>query len=146
MPGPAPNPNAIRRNARVGPVRLPAEGRKGPTPRWPLPEPPSASERKVWKDLWTTPQAVMWEAQNSTRTVARYCRMLTEAEAPGARPSLLGQVTAVEDRLGLTPKAMRTLMWEIVSEDTTATSAAPAGVTNISDIKKRLRPVDRAVG
>lgn len=40
MPGPPPNPNAQRRNARVGLVRLPAGGRTGRTPKWPLPPNP----------------------------------------------------------------------------------------------------------
>ncbi len=35
--GPVPNPNAARRNARSAGVVLPAEGRTGPTPPWPLP-------------------------------------------------------------------------------------------------------------
>lgn len=38
--GPAGNPNAVRRNSRVGMVRLPAAGRKGRAPKWPLPENP----------------------------------------------------------------------------------------------------------
>lgn len=45
MPGPPPNPNAIRRNARVGPVVLPAGGRAGSTPNWPLPDDPRLTAR-----------------------------------------------------------------------------------------------------
>lgn len=45
MPGPSSNPNAIRRNARVGPVVLPAEGYKGRMPTWPLPENPRLAAR-----------------------------------------------------------------------------------------------------
>lgn len=40
MPGPPANPNAVRRNPRVGLVRLPAGGRTGRTPKWPLPPNP----------------------------------------------------------------------------------------------------------
>lgn len=40
MPGPPSNPNAVRRNTRVGLVRLPAGGRTGRTPKWPLPDNP----------------------------------------------------------------------------------------------------------
>ncbi len=38
MPGPAPKPpeQRARRNATVAMTRLPAEGRSGPTPEWPL--------------------------------------------------------------------------------------------------------------
>lgn len=45
MPGPSGNPNAIRRNARVGPVVLPAGGFKGRMPKWPLPENPRITAR-----------------------------------------------------------------------------------------------------
>lgn len=45
MPGPPPNPNAVRRNQRVGVVVLPAEGYKGRTPKWPLPENPRLTAR-----------------------------------------------------------------------------------------------------
>ena len=41
--GPPPSPNAKRRNARVGMTRLPASGRKGPAPKWPLPADPRRS-------------------------------------------------------------------------------------------------------
>jgi hypothetical protein len=40
VPGPPPNPNAIRRNARVGLVVLPSEGYTGRIPKWPLPDNP----------------------------------------------------------------------------------------------------------
>lgn len=45
MPGPPPNPNAARRNSRVGLVRLPAGGRTGRTPKWPLPDNPRLTAR-----------------------------------------------------------------------------------------------------
>lgn len=38
--GPPPNPNAIRRNPRVGVITLPAEGYTGRVPKWPLPANP----------------------------------------------------------------------------------------------------------
>lgn len=40
MPGPPPNPNAVRRNIRPGMTRLPSGGRTGRTPKWPLPDNP----------------------------------------------------------------------------------------------------------
>lgn len=40
MPGPPPNPNRRRRNATVAMTKLPAEGRTGPAPDWPLPADP----------------------------------------------------------------------------------------------------------
>jgi hypothetical protein len=100
-----------------GPVRLPAEGRQGEPPPWPLAGRGTAAERRVWVDLWHTPQAAVWERLGWTRTVARYCRLMVMAEKRDASPALQAQVTALEDRLGLTPKAMRLLLWEIVSDD-----------------------------
>lgn len=116
MPGPAPKSEPVRRNSRVGPLRLPAEGRKGKAPAWPLDDTQADAEKRAWTQLWATPQAVAWERLGWTRSVARYCRMLVQAEE-SMRPSLLAQVTAMEDRLGLTPKAMRMLLWEVVVDE-----------------------------
>lgn len=100
-------------------VQLPASGRDGATPRWPLPN-PTSDERKVWKELWASPQAVAWETLGWTRAVARYVRCLVEAEKPGAMVTLLGEVRQMEDRLGLTPMSMLRLRWEIVDDEPAA--------------------------
>lgn len=111
----APKDNPQRRNARVGPRQLPAEGRKGRAPAWPLDEAHDA-EKKVWNQLWRTPQAVAWERQGWTRTVARYARVLTAAEA--LDKDAMAEARQLEDRLGLTPKAMKLMLWEIVEDET----------------------------
>jgi hypothetical protein len=134
MPGPPPKSNPVRRNARSGPLQLPAEGRKGPTPEWPLADDPDGDEAQAWDELWATPQAVAWERMGWTRTVARYCRAMVEAEKRGASAQLLGQVTTLEDRLGLTPKAMRMLLWEVVSDE-----VAEQRKTN--SVRKRIKAV-----
>ena len=111
-----PKPDAVRRNARVGPLVLPAGGRKGTPPAWPL-SAQTAAERDAWKQLWATPHAVAWERLEWIRTVARYCRVMVAAETRGASASLLAQTAVLEDRLGLTPKAMRMLLWEIAADE-----------------------------
>lgn len=116
MPQP-PSPNPVRRNARVGVVTLPAEGRKGPTPAWPLPGGMDGFEEQVWRELWATPQAVAWERFGWTRVVARYCRVLVEAEQRSAKASSRNQASLLEDKLGMTPKAMRLLLWQIASDE-----------------------------
>ena len=113
MPQP-PKQNPVRRNSRVGPLRLPAEGRKGATPKWPLPK-QLPGEKSLWADLWSTPQAVAWERLGWTRVVARYCRVVIAAES-GDKDSL-SEARQLEDRLGLTPKAMRLLLWEIAADE-----------------------------
>lgn len=112
-----PKESPARRNPRVGPLILPPEGRKGRPPAWPLPGSVTADERKAWAELWKTPHAVAWERLGWTRTVARYCRAMVRAESPSASAAILGQVAALEDRLGLTPKAMRLLLWSIASDE-----------------------------
>lgn len=98
-------------------VALPPEGREGDTPDWPLPK-PTAPERKVWAELWATPQAVAWERLGWTRAVARYVRVLVTAEKPEASAAVLSEVRQMEDRLGLTPMAMLRLRWAVaVDED-----------------------------
>jgi hypothetical protein len=116
MPQP-PKMDPARRNVRVGPVMLPAGGRKGDPPPWPLPGEPDADESLAWRDLWATPQAVAWERFGWTRTVARYCRVMVAAERRGAASALLGQASLLEDRLGITPKAMRLLLWTIAADE-----------------------------
>ncbi len=118
MPQP-PKFDPARRNSRIGPVKLPAEGRKGDPPKWPLPGRIIAAESRAWAELWATPQAVAWEKLGWTRTVARYCRVMVAAEKKDATAALLAQAVSLEDRLGLTPKAMRLLLWEIVADEVT---------------------------
>lgn len=112
-----PKDNPARRNARVGPLILPAEGRKGKTPAWPLTTSATPAEERAWAELWKTPHAVAWERLGWIRTVARYCRAMVRAEAPSASAAIMGQVVALEDRLGLSPKAMRLLLWTIASDE-----------------------------
>jgi hypothetical protein len=107
----------VRRNARVGPVKLPAGGRKGEPPAWPLPGGMDGFEEQAWRELWATPQAAAWEAHGWSRVVARYCRVLVEAEQRGAKATARNQATLLEDRLGLTPKAMRLLLWTIAEDE-----------------------------
>lgn len=199
MPGPAPNPNARRRNATVPMTKLPAEGRRGRTPAWPLvddvrlaaevdtlaeqlkevvaqlgdedlkPGPRgklqrrhdsllqrlkvaqrrqahvSALERKMWRDLWRLPQAVMWERRKDFRNVAMYVRHAVRGELGWLEDAKEARQWA--DRLGLTDAAMLRLRWEVVTDEVGAarqerasTRKAPA-----KSPRSRLRIADRAV-
>jgi hypothetical protein len=123
MPGPPPKIDPVRRNARAGLLRLPSEGRAGAPPAWPLSDQPTDDERVIWADLWATPQAVAWERLGWTRVVARYCRVVLAAEILDR--DAMAEARQLEDRLGLTPKAMRLLLWEIVSDEVAAKRRAP---------------------
>lgn len=130
MAGMGPPPKHPSQRRRTNPAleltKLPAEGRGEPAPDWPLPRQVSA-ERVVWMELWRTPQSVAWERLGWTRSVARYCRGLVEAEKRNASAALLSEVRQMEDRLGLTPMAMLRLRWEIVPGEPDITSADPSG-------------------
>lgn len=111
-------------------VKLPAGGRPGKPPRWPLPAPLRGEpdlwavelrklERRIWRELWALPQAVAWERFDFTREVAQYARWKARAE-------LLLEVEATRearlltDRLGLTPLAMLRLRWEVSTDELAA--------------------------
>ena len=132
-----PKANPVRRNARVGPLMLPASGRPGLAPRWPLPGKTDPFELAAWTQLWATPQAVAWENLGWTRTVARYCRVMVAAERPDATAALLSQATMMEDRLGLTPRAMRMLLWQIAPDEVTEKRDDRS-----HDVRARLRAVE----
>ncbi len=139
MPGPPPKhpSQRRRRNAVPGVTHLPAEGRSGSEPPWPLSE-QTPAEAPLWAQLWATPHAVAWERMGWTRTVARYCRLLLSAEEPDAAVTLLGEVRQLEDRLGLSPMSMRRLLWEVVEDE----------VAELRDVERtsarvRLKAVER---
>jgi hypothetical protein len=116
MPGPAPNPNARRRNARPNYTQLPATGYSGTVPDWPL-SAATVAERSAWVGLWRTPQAAAWAQMELVRPVARYVRALVQAEKRGATAFMLSEVRQLEDRLGLTPMSMLRLRWEVVADE-----------------------------
>lgn len=125
-----------RRNARVGPVILPGGGRKGRVPPWPLGSQATREQRQLWGRLWRAPQAVAWERLGWTRVVARYVLVVIEAER-GLDPKVLAQAVTLEDRLGLTPKAMRLLLWE-VDQPPVGQPEPPVGVASLEDRRQRL--------
>lgn len=117
-----------------GVLVLPAEGRKGEPPDWPLPDPLKLAEWKLWRDLWKTPQAVEWERQGWTRVVARYVRCALAAE--NLERDAMAEARQLEDRLGLSPKAMRLLLWTISTDEVAEKrQEASAGA------RKRIRAV-----
>jgi len=132
-----PNPNAVRRNARPGVEMLPAKGREGAPPAWPL-ELVTAAEIDLWRELWATPQAVAWERHGWTRVVARYVRCVLAAEE--LNKDALSEARQLEDRLGLTPKAMRMLMWQVASDEV-AEKRAEKGTEPAESARGRIKAV-----
>lgn len=140
---PTPKPNPVRRNARIGPLLLPASGRKEPAPDWPLPCKLSTHERRIWDELWGTPQAVAWENMGWIRIIARYCLLVAKAELHEAPVPLMAEVRQIEDRLGLTPKSMRMLLWEIAPDEVAIKRGEVEEREEASkQVRKRLKAVD----
>jgi len=120
-PAPKHPTQRVRRNKDLPMNALPAAGRPGPAPKWPISRATTA-ESKAWRAVWSMPQAVVWETQHLERVVARYVRVLLEAEEPGASASLLGQVVKLEERLLLTPYHLKQARFEIaVPEEASVT-------------------------
>lgn len=182
IPGPPPKDDdkRARRNATHAMTGLPAGGRVGAPPRWPLPtdaalsarlkvaralardkkalaEAPDITAREraardrshasaaekvallevqvrdqrrretgLWKELWATPMAVMWDRLRWTREVALYVRFQAKAElgdTDAAKEARLRSAT-----LGLTPESMQKLRWRVDAKPADgADVAAPAG-------------------
>lgn len=139
MPGPPPkDPNAKRRRtAAPGFTMLPAEGRPGDPPPWPLREPATVAEMNVWVEAWRRPQAVEWERIGAERFVARWVQWVIRAEEPGANAKVLAEVRQLEDRLGLTPMAMLRLRWQVADPLEPADDDEPAKPAG-----RRVRAVD----
>jgi len=105
--GPAPDPNAFRREHDGSEwVALPAAGRSGAAPEWPLLG-HSDREAEIWVELWAKPQAVMWEHNDQRYEVALYVRNLTIVELPGSPVNLATLLRQQADSLGLTVPGLR---------------------------------------
>lgn len=173
MPGPAPKPPGTRARRNAGPaiVYLPADGRVGATPPWPLLDDVKMQveaqlaedkaellrdemndvedkrtlrrlereldkalqrsavlnaqidrmrevETDLWAELWSTPQAAMWERLAWTREVAQYVRWKVRGEMGDLDAAK--EARAWSDRLGLNPLAMLRLRFEIERTDEAA--------------------------
>lgn len=115
--GPPPDPNALRRERdAVDWVRLPASGREGPPPPWPLSR---ATKREVelWEREWRRPQAIVWEKRGQEMEVALYVRNVRQGEKPGAPIALGNLIQRMADSLGLTSAGLRANRWTIVGDE-----------------------------
>lgn len=108
-------PNALRRDRKSDTMtwaRLPAEGRLGDPPDWPLTR-ATGREKLLWAQEWTRPQAAMWEANHLEREVALYVRALRLAEAAKATTNLRTLVRQYMDGLGLSLRGLKEQRWII---------------------------------
>lgn len=120
MPAPRnaakPNSRAHRRPpgpaARAALIELPAAGCDLPTPPLPKARQWSAGERARWLELWSSPQALMWEdsAIGTVAVLLVYEAAILAGEASAWQAQ---EARYASEALGLTPKAMAALGWSI---------------------------------
>lgn len=141
--GPIPKPEgqSRRRGATAPTIQLPAEGRKGPAPEWPLESDPTAIQREVWTQVWQTPQAVIWDRLGWYRDVAKYVHYSTYGTLDADK-----EARQWSDRIGLNPLAMLRLRWTIAADEVSERRAADSTVIESkrsgAAARERLRLVD----
>lgn len=136
--GPAPKPNAVRRNAPSFEwVQLPAEGRQDPAPELPDWRDWTEATSEWWVDLWSTPQACAWDQSGRSLWVLAvlFDELMLGERAPAA---IAAEMRQHEDRHGLSPKAMLALRWKIVADEVAEQreSKTPAKRTRKPSAKK----------
>jgi hypothetical protein len=148
--GPAPDPNALRRDRsgdRDGWTTLPVDGRTDPPPAWPLID-QTAREGELWAGEWRRPQALMWEGNGQQVEVALYVRRLAEAERPDSPVTLGVLVRQMQESLGLSLPGMSRLRWRIEQPTDQPEPAAvagtgrPAGPAQHPSARDRLKVID----
>lgn len=141
--GPQADPKSARSDRRGFKLAaLPSEGYQDKAPTFPLPKmlrykweyedkrrfqvlDPDATdayrarELKVWREVWTTPQACAWSMESWRHsTIAEYCRLKTVVEGePDANASLVSQLHRYRDQLGLTPAGLKENGWAIATDE-----------------------------
>lgn len=151
--GPAPEPNALRRDRPSDTntwTTLPFEGRRGRIPAWPLSRPASRAERALWNRIWRTPQSVQWEKDRMFERVARYVCKQIESDEPGSPAAKATIARQMADDLGLTYAGMNRLRWRVSRDEVAELRAqharsAPASTPRQSS-RERLRRVDGGRG
>jgi hypothetical protein len=71
-------------------------------------------ETDLWRELWATPMAVMWERLRWTHEVALYVRFQSLAELGDQKAAQEARLRAAT--LGLTPESMQKLRWKVADE------------------------------
>lgn len=121
MPGPMANPskpNSRRHRgtgARSGIIELPAEGCELPIPTLPGGREWDKDERKLWRNLWKSPQANEWD-DSFLAAVAAYVVHASAVYEGSASAWQAQEMRHLGAQLGLTPAGMHQLGWVIRHE------------------------------
>lgn len=137
--GPAPDPMALRRDRpsdKDGWTTLPAEGRTGDAPAWPLLD-QSPREEVLWARFWRKPQAVIWERDSLIEIVALFVRQFAEGEVPKSSAENRKTIRLMLADLYLTPDSMLKARLRIATDEVEAkrTERAPVRKSARSRLK-----------
>lgn len=139
--GPAPDPNALRRDRKsdqAGWTTLDAAGRKGKVPEFPLSK-PTGREVELWGREWKRPQAVEWERNGQEIEVAMYVRAVVAAEQVDAPTNARTLVKQMQEALGLSLPGLLRLRWRIGEPNQKAGRASPRSSVSA---RERFRVID----
>lgn len=121
-------------------VVLPFDGREGDAPELPGDREFTKWTEKAWQSLWSRPQAVMWDQSGFTlhRWAVLHHQLLLDDEkvetAKSKAASISAEMRQIEDRHGLSPKAMLQLRWKIASAPEVDENGEPASVTHLQSV------------
>jgi hypothetical protein len=143
--GPAPDPNALRRDRKddAGWTILPAEGRKGSAPSWPLID-PTPRELQLWRTFWKKPQALIWERNGQEYAVALHIRTFAEAEQADAQTNLRTLVRQQAGELLLTIPAMHAARVRIATDEIAVKRDEKTEQVKPVSARDRLRAINGA--
>jgi hypothetical protein len=116
------DPMALRRDRpgdKDGWTTLPAEGRKGDPPPWPLFD-QSGREEVLWERFWRKPQAVIWQRDSLIEVVALFVRQFAEGEVPKSSAENRKTIRLMLADLYLTPDSMLRAKLRIATDEVEA--------------------------
>src|SRR3954471_15943064 len=122
---PAPDPNVLRRD-RTDDQTWTTLAERAPdaeVPKFPL-DNPTPRELHWWADAFQRPQATEWIKRGEELTVALFCRVLAQAEAPNAPVTIHRPRKQLRDELGLSVDGLRRRRWLMPGEKNAAAGAA----------------------
>lgn len=149
MPGGAyPKPDAERRNRNApafGWTELDAAGREGDAPDLPPGREWPSATATAWADLWKTPQATAWD--QTGRTLHRWAWLHADlVVGKGASNTISAEMRQLEDRHGLSPKAMLQLRWRVKADDDASPPTALTKPKSSAAKRSRMKVLDGGAG
>lgn len=161
--GPKADPNSARSEKReLVLTALPSEGRKGNAPAFPLPQISRfgadgvnaaatkkfrSREIEIWRQIWKTPQACWWEANEwMWDSVAEFCRIKTAVELdPDSNAALLSRLREYRNSIALSPDGLKSNGLAIAANEVAAKATQRQATKKAAAAPKRERRL-RSVG